>query len=137
MDITKKYVMANIKIPIEVKEDNNCEPYIDLLNMEITSLDSLPEPIIDNILKEQLKNNLYIYLSKIFPQHHVNTNIFEPVDINNEVEKREITLVKGIQKCVDKDDIKRLKKPMNTTFRTYNKRSCKKYSSKNYDSNGR
>ena len=129
MDPPKKYVMANIKIPIEVKENNKCEPYMDLLNMEITDIDSLPEPITDTVLKDQLKNNLYIFLSKMFPE----SPVYEP-----EPEETLTTpLEKGIQLYVEKEEIKKLKKPINTTFKTYNKKSCKKYTAKIYDSNGR
>jgi hypothetical protein len=134
MDIPKKYVMANIKIPIEVKENNKCEPYMDLLNMEITELDSLPEPITDTILKEQLKQNLYIFLSKMFPEYPITTTRRES---EPESEKPEIILETGIQLYVEKEQLKKLKKPMNTTFKNYNKKSCKKYTSKNYESNGR
>jgi hypothetical protein len=134
MEKPKKYVMANIKIPIEVKENNKCEPYMDLLNMEITELDSLPESTTDPILKDQLKNNLYIFLSKMFPDIPVTTT---PCESEPESEKTEITLEKEIQLYVEKEELKKLKKPMNTTFKNYNKKSCKKYTSKNYDSNGR
>jgi len=138
MNIPKKYVMANIKIPIEVKENNKCEPYMDLLNMEITELDKLPEPIIDTILKEQLKQNLYIFLSKMFPEHRDTTTIINLIDsINHHVENTQMTLEKDIQLYVEKEDLKKLKKPMNTTFKTYNKKSCKKYTVKNYDNSGR
>ena len=143
MDTPKKYVMANIKIPVEVKENNKCEPYMDLLNMEITSLDALPEQITDPVLKDQLKNNLYIFLSKMFPETPVTTT-----DQDSEPEHEALynpepqdkptpTLEKEIQLYVEKEELKKLKKPMNTTFKTYNKKSCKKYTLKNYDSSGR
>lgn len=138
MDIQKKYVMANIKIPIEVKENNKCEPYMNLLHMEITDLDSLPEPITDTALKYQLKNNLYIFLSKMFHESPVTTS--EPVELDEPNVPKETpmpTFEKGIQLYVDKEQLKRLKKPLTTTFKTYNKKSCKKYTIKNYDSNGR
>ena len=140
MDPPKKYVMANIKIPIEVKENNKCEPYMDLLNMEITDLDSLPEPITDTVLKDQLKNNLYIFLSKMFPESPVSEPVSEPVSQSESeptVHEETPTLEKGIQLYVEKEEIKKLKKPMNTTFKTYNKKSCKKYTAKIYDNNGR
>jgi hypothetical protein len=140
MEIPKKYVMANIKIPIEVKENNKCEPYMDLLNMEITDLDSLPEPIIDTILKEQLKQNLYIFLSKVFPEDSLATSAPEPEpepEPESQSEKSTTILEKELQIYVEKEHLKKLKKPMNSTFKTYNKKSCKKYTSKNYDSNGR
>jgi len=141
MDTPKKYVMANIKIPIEVKENNKCEPYMDLLNMEITELDALPEPITDTILKDQLKNSLYIFLSKMFPEPPVATSEedTEPVKepVKEPEEKSTPTLEKEIQLYVEKEELKKLKKPMNTTFKTYNKKSCKKYTLKNYDSSGR
>ena len=82
MDITKKYVMSNIKIPIEIKENNKCEPYMDLLQMEITPLDHLPDPITDTVLKEQLKQNLYIFLSKMFPEHRDEIPSSSPEQIN-------------------------------------------------------
>jgi hypothetical protein len=136
MDTPKKYVMANIKIPIEVKENNKCEPYMDLLNMEITPLDALPEQITDPVLKDQLKNNLYIFLSKMFPEHPVTTT--EPVEPDSVKKPEETpTLEKEIQLYVEKEEMKKLKKPMNTTFKTYNKKSCKKYTAKIYDSSGR
>jgi hypothetical protein len=137
MDIPKKYVMANIKIPIEVKENNKCEPYMDLLNMEITELDALPEPITDPILKDQLKNNLYIFLSKMFPESCVTTT--EPIQepVQEPEDKSTTPLEKEIQLYVEKEELKKLKKPLNSTFKTYNKKSCKKYTLKNYDSNGR
>jgi hypothetical protein len=131
MDLQKKYVMANIKIPIEVKDNNKCETYMDLLNMEITPLDNLPEPMTDAALKEQLKKNLYIFLSKMFPEHKPD----QSEHVNNS--KPEISIEKEIQLYVEKEDIKKLKKPLNTTFKTYNKKSCKKYTVKNYDNNGR
>ena len=142
MNTPKKYVMANIKIPIEVKENNKCEPYMDLLNMEITDIDSLPEPITDTVLKDQLKNNLYIFLSKMFPDSPVSETVSqsepEPVSQSEPtVYEERTTLEKRIQLYVEKEQIKKLKKPMNTTFKTYNKKSCKKYTAKIYDNNGR
>jgi hypothetical protein len=143
MNIPKKYVMANIKIPIEVKENNKCEPYMDLLNMEITSLDDLPEQITDPVLKDQLKNNLYIFLSKMFPEPPVTTSEqdLEPehhtLYDHESQDKPTPILEKEIQLYVEKEELKKLKKPMNTTFKTYNKKSCKKYTLKNYDSRGR
>jgi len=136
MEIPKKYVMANIKIPIEVKENNKCEPYMDLLNMEITELDALPESITDPVLKEQLKQNLYIFLSKMFPEVPVTTSeSVEPEFVHEETPGT--PLEKGIQLYVEKEQLKKLKKPVNTTFKTYHKKSCKKYTSKIYDNNGR
>jgi len=143
MDITKKYVMSNIKIPIEIKENNKCEPYMDLLQMEITPLDHLPDPITDTVLKEQLKQNLYIFLSKMFPEHRdeipgsspEQINVIQESKPNSESEpKPESESIHQIY--IDKEEIKRLKKPMNTTFKTYNKKTCKKYTIKNYDNNG-
>jgi hypothetical protein len=138
MDVPKKYVMANIRIPIEVKENNKCEPYMDLLNMEITDLNSLPEPITDTILKEKLKQNLYIFLSKMFPENTdtSSTSDSEP-EPEPQSEKSTTILEKDIQLYVEKEQLKKLKKPMNSTFKSYNKKSCKKYTLKAYDSKGR
>ena len=141
MNIPKKYIMANIKIPIEIKENNKCETYMDLLNMELTPLEILPEKITDNALQEQLKQNLYIFLSKMFPHHE---DLEELID-NHSESQTEHTSNNNIsdnkpdiiQLYVDKEQLKRLKKPLTTTFKTYNKKSCKKYTIKNYDSNGR
>lgn len=142
MDVPKKYVMANIKIPIEVKENNKCEPYMDLLYMEITPLDSLPEPITDTVLKDKLKQNLYIFLSKMFPEHKEEQDTLNQSNIDIEVQyekekEKEKESIKEIQLFVEKEYLKKLKKPMNTTFKKYNKKSCKKYTLKTYDNNGR
>ena len=138
MDIPKKYIMANIKIPIEIKENNKCETYMDLLNMELTPLEHLPEKITDNALQEQLKQNLYIFLSKMFPHHE------QQIDCQSESQNKSVlndnitdNKLDIIQLYVDKEQLKRLKKPLTTTFKAYNKKSCKKYTVKNYDSNGR
>jgi hypothetical protein len=145
MDITKKYVMSNIKIPIEIKENNKCEPYMDLLQMEITPLYHLPDPITDTVLKEQLKQNLYIFLSKMFPEHRdeipssspEQINVIQESKPNSESEQNPNPESESIHQIyIDKEEIKRLKKPMNTTFKTYNKKTCKKYTIKNYDNNG-
>jgi hypothetical protein len=89
----------------------------------------------------------------MFPEHHDTASSCKPEDEDehehepepepepepeHEDEPEETpTLEKEIQLYVEKEEIKKLKKPMNMTFKTYNKKSCKKYSSKNYDSNGR
>ena len=51
--------------------------------------------------------------------------------------EKEKESIKEIQLFVEKEYLKKLKKPMNTTFKKYNKKSCKKYTLKTYDNNGR
>lgn len=77
----------------------------------------------------------------MFPEPPVATSEedTEPVKepVKEPEEKSTPTLEKEIQLYVEKEELKKLKKPMNTTFKTYNKKSCKKYTLKNYDSSGR
>ena len=42
-----------------------------------------------------------------------------------------------LQLVVKKDELKKKSQPINMSFKTYNKKSCKKYTIKNYDNNGR
>ena len=107
---------------------------MDLLYMEIDPLDTLPEPMTDTVLRDQLKENLYIFLSNMFPDHKYEKDIINQTNIDEKEEKEE---KEEIQLFVEKEYMKKLKKPMNTTFKHYNKKSCKKYTIKSYDNSGR
>ena len=132
MDVSKKkYVLANIKIPIEIKENNVCEPFMDLLNMEISELQSLPVVNTDPEIQKQLKENLFIFLSKTFPESNQINN-----DMNKEKDN-ELTMSMPMPMVVKKEELKKKSQPINTSFKTYNKKSCKKYTVKNYDNSGR
>ena len=41
----KKYVMANIKIPMELKEDNTITSYSEYINMEFQKINELPQKL--------------------------------------------------------------------------------------------
>ena len=155
MDVTKKkFVMANIKIPIEIKENNVCEPYMDLLDMEITELQSLPVIDIDPEIQKQLKHNLFIFSSKIFPERNEvikaedSQNPQNPQNPQNSQNPQnpqnpqthnttQDNMSLKLQLVVKKDELKKKSQPINMSFKTYNKKSCKKYTIKNYDNNGR
>ena len=128
MDVLqKKYVLANIKIPIEIKENNVCEPFMDLLDMEISELQSLPVVNTDPEIQKQLKKNLFIFLSNTFPESN---------QINNDMNKEKDN-ESPMSMVVNKEELKKKSQPINTSFKTYNKKSCKKYTVKNYDNSGR
>jgi hypothetical protein len=146
MDVSKeKYIMANIKIPIEIIENNRCRLFIDSLHIDFTSISELPESITDPVIKEQTQDTLHIFFKAIFPEYS-EYNISNVVrgldsDLNNKDKQKD--LQKDLNKenilelYVENDEIKKMKKPTNITFKIYNKNSRKQYTSKNYDNNGR
>jgi len=167
MDVSKeKYIMANIKIPIEIIENKRCRLFIDSLHIDFTSISELPESITDPVIKEQTQDTLHIFFKAIFPEYgrdldsdvdrHVDSDLDRDVDrhvhrdvdrhVDSELQKdkqKDMDLQKDKQKenilelYVENDEIKKMKKPTNITFKIYNKNSRKQYTSKNYDNNGR
>lgn len=141
---TPKYVMAVIEIPIEVNEKNECKSFMHLLNMTIRPLDRLPKAITDPVVQQKLKDNLFIFLSQTFPDYKIDDeeDVLAICEINEEIqiesdpiEMQEIQETKQVY--IGKEEMKQSKRPVNNTFKTYHKPSCKKYSVKNYDNNGR
>jgi hypothetical protein len=145
MDVSKeKYIMANIKIPIEIIENKKCRLFIDSLHIDFTSISELPESITDPVIKQQTQDTLQIFFKAIFPEYseynirglerdlNDNLNCDLKSELNKELNKENI-----LQLYIKKDEIKKMKKPTNTTFKIYNKNSRKQYTSKNYDNNGR
>ena len=141
---TPKYVMAVIEIPIEVNEKNECKSFMHLLNMTIRPLDRLPKAITDPVVQQKLKDNLFIFLSQTFPDYKIDDEedvldiceIIEEIPIESDViEIQEIQDTKQVY--IGKEEMKQSKRPVNNTFKTYHKPSCKKYTVKNYDNNGR
>ena len=66
-----KYVIANIKIPMELKEDNTIYSYSEYINMDFEKIDDLPEiskiKFNDNYIKNII-NNFYSQESELEPQ---------------------------------------------------------------------
>lgn len=139
MDLqNKKYVMANIKIPIEIKENNECETLMDLLNVDFTPIDILPEVITDKKLQQEIKDKLYVFLSNIF----LNNKEQDEKKVENEkkVEEQNNETSNAILMYINTEELHKKKKPLNTTFKKKHQKSCKKYTCKNYeefDNNGR
>ena len=174
MDVSKeKYIMANIKIPIEIIENKKCRLFIDLLHIDFTSISELPESITDPVIKEQMQDTLQIFFKAIFPEYseynisnvirsgHLDSGHLERDDLeknselnrddleknselnrddlekNSELNRDDLEKENILQLYVEKEEIKKMKKPTNITFKIYNKKSRKQYTSKNYDNNGR
>jgi hypothetical protein len=158
MDVSKeKYIMANIKIPIEIIENKKCRLFIDLLHIDFTSISELPESITDPVIKEQMQDTLQIFFKAIFPEYseYNISNVIRSGDLerddleknselnhddlvkNSELNRDELDKENILQLYVEKEEIKKMKKPTNITFKIYNKKSRKQYTSKNYDNNGR
>jgi hypothetical protein len=147
MDVSKeKYIMANIKIPIEIIENKKCRLFIDLLHIDITSISELPESITDPVIKEQMQDTLQIFFKAIFPEYseYNISNVIRSGDLerddlekNSELNRDDLDKENILQLYVEKEEIKKMKKPTNITFKIYNKKSRKQYTSKNYDNNGR
>lgn len=128
----EKYVMANIKIPIEIIENKKCRLFIDLLHIDFTPTTELPESITDPVIKQQTQDTLQIFFKAIFPEYSECNISYSDRDLNKDLNKENM-----LQLHVEKDEMKKMKKPTNTTFKIYNKNSRKQYTSKNYDNNGR
>ena len=60
----KKYVMATIKIPMELKKDNTIESYSEYIDMNFEKIDKIPEKINitfdDKYITEKI-NNFYSF----------------------------------------------------------------------------
>lgn len=127
MDVSKeKYMMANIQIPIEIIENNKCKLFVDLLNIHFTSITDLPEGITDPVVKEQMKDTLQIFFNAIFTECKTSEK--------NECEMVSKSEVENMMELhVEKGEIKKLKKPMNTTFKNFKKKPRKLYTAKAYD----
>lgn len=147
MDVSKeKYIMANIKIPIEIIENKKCRLFIDLLHIDFTSISELPESITDPVVKEQMQDTLQIFFKAIFPEYseYNISNVIRSGDLerddlekNSELNHDDLDKENILQLYVEKEEIKKMKKPTNITFKIYDKKSRKQYTSKNYDNNGR
>jgi aspartate/glutamate racemase len=76
MDSTKKYVLATIKIPMEVNDDGTCNPLHDYLNVDITKLELLPSK------SNKIYNNDFLteQIQLLFP------NDTQQEDLNNFIE---------------------------------------------------
>jgi len=87
----KKYAYANIKIPIEIKENNQFEPLKDYIHIEFTPCYELPD-------KQTDYNGVLQNLSSLFTSNKINMNtdsdgvikfkkIEDPPEIEEEPEK--------------------------------------------------
>jgi hypothetical protein len=63
----KKYAYANIKIPIEIKENNHFEPLKDYIHIEFTPCYELPD-------KQTDYNGVLQNLSSLFTSNKINMN---------------------------------------------------------------
>ena len=132
-----KYVMAIIKIPVEVFSNGNTVTYDDKIEMDFQEIDKLPEntqPSSINILDK--------FFSKGIPLSIPNEPIIHKDDIENEqnIDKDDdnqlsiaIQEIFKNQLFVKKEEIKKRNRKMNTTFK--NKKSKnQRISQKSYSS---
>jgi hypothetical protein len=116
----KKYLIANIKIPIEVKENGSIEPLKDYINIEFSKCSELPKKQDTQVNYAFVMNNIKNLLSE------------EATAIPIEKE-REVPVHEEEQKImVLKSEIKNkvLKNNFNTSFKVKPK-SISRYSIKN------
>jgi hypothetical protein len=88
----KKYAYANIKIPIEIKENNQFEPLKDYIHIEFTPCYELPD-------KQTDYNGVLQNLSSLFTSNKINMNTdsdgvikFKKIEDPPEIEKEEQTI---------------------------------------------
>jgi hypothetical protein len=60
----KKYVLANIKIPIEITESDDYEPLTEYMSIKFENIDSLPEKLENDYDSDYIKNQIYELLQK-------------------------------------------------------------------------
>jgi len=60
----KKYILANIKIPIEISESDDYEPLTDYMSIKFENIDSLPEKLENDYDSDYIKNQIYELLQK-------------------------------------------------------------------------
>jgi len=110
MSERKKYVMATIKIPLEIASPESYQPLSKLINITLESINELPETQDGDFNDESIEKQILNFL-------------------NNSVTKENIVENKAF---VSKDEIKLIKKSpkKNMTFRNKN-HSTSKYTLKN------
>ena len=124
MEPEKKYVMANIRLPIELYEDGNYHLHSDRIHMEFEKCDELP-PISENVnILERIKSIL------IVPQPREEED--QSHENSEEAEKEEEKTNEDLQ--IFPSEIKKKEKTrQNITFRNYhskkgsNNNNTKKY----------
>jgi hypothetical protein len=85
----KKYAYANIKIPIEIKQDNQFEPLKDYIHIEFTPCYELPD-------KQTDYNGVLQNLSSLFTSNKINMNTdsdgvikFKKIEDNLEIQEEQ------------------------------------------------
>ena len=112
--MTHKYVIANIKIPIEIMENGEQISHMSRSSIEITSCDELPpEQNIDDVDFTEL-----IYQSLDSQRELLTTDLGTNAQqlINNE-ELKAIVINKWNETTVTKDNLKKKTKSKNMSFR--------------------
>lgn len=100
---TKKYVIANIKIPIEIMEDGSIEPQKDYIDIEFSDCEQLPKKQECDVNHTFVMNNLSMFL----------------LNTKKDIEIEPIKEKEGSRMIVLKEDIKpRTNAPkINTSFK--------------------
>jgi hypothetical protein len=85
----KKYILAHIKIPMEIKEDGSFETLPDYLTILFESLKELPDPADNDYNNEYIKQQIKTLLNNSVqdkepkPESIEKTLILSPMDVNN------------------------------------------------------
>lgn len=118
--MSKQYVIANIKIPIEILENGSTNPFMERCSIELEKCQILPP---------ENKNNNSLFIEKLteFINKNTNHNKSENTQTNN--------IISNL--FVDKNEIKSRSKPRSliTTFKNYPTKKINRFTMKNKSKN--
>lgn len=120
----KRYLIANIKIPIEVKENGSIEPLKDYIDIEFSKCSALPKKQDSQVNYAFVMNNIKNLLSEETEEKVPDEKEKEALEEKEEQKREEIMVLKSEIKN------KVLKNNFNTSFKVKPK-PIHKYSLKN------
>ena len=115
------YFIANIKIPLEIKEDDSFDPMIDYISVEIEKCEKLPEKVDISIVQTNFFQQIK---SLLLTQTPVIENEIKDKNINNQV----VLVTEELNKINTKDK----RKIKNITFKNYSEKTKYRNTIKNH-----
>ena len=123
-----KYIFANVKIPIEIKNNNTYEPLTEYINIEYTKCNELP--------KKNTQNNNFSFINNL-KQIFENEN---KIDSESQTDNNDLSMIINDEKkedeiqkiIIQKDEIKNNNKNKNNISFKTKIRKNNKYTLKNY-----
>lgn len=125
--MSSRYVMANIKMPIEIKPDNTIVPLQHMSSVYVESIiHSISDVIIDDTLPDILiqANALFTCNDEIMDDSNSNSSMDDSTEpINDSVDSRSITNAKPLHLWIRPEEMRKSHPPVkrNTSFKNRSK----------------